>query len=145
VTPLPLRILRWYLIVLGTLLLVQGGGSLALRAVGLDDPSLTHGFVNGDVLHASIHVVWGAIMLLLVLRHASYRQIDRLALVFGVFYVGLAFLGVVVYHPFGLLLGPFENAFHFVVGPTVLLLALWALRFLERGQLPAHAPSEVTT
>jgi hypothetical protein len=144
-TRLPLRPLRLYLALLGALLLGQGSGSLALRALGLDDPSLTHGFVNADPLHAMIHIVWGAIMLLLVLRRASYRQIDRLALVFGGFYVGLAFLGVLVYHPFGLLLGPFENTFHFVVGPTVLLLGLWALHSLDREPAPARRPGEVGT
>ena len=121
-----LTILRGYLWFLGFLLLGHGVGSLALRALGYTDPSLTHGFVHADPLHAAIHIIWGTTMLLFLAGRAQDWQVVDLALIFGVFYVSLAFLGVLVYHPFGLELGPFENSFHFVVGPTTLALGLIA-------------------
>ena len=60
-------------------------------------------------------------------RRSTAWQLARLAVTFGIFYVALAILGVVVYHPFGLMLDWGENAFHFTVGPSCLLLGLWAL------------------
>jgi hypothetical protein len=38
--------------------------------------------------------------------------------VFGFFYTGLAFAGVLLVNLFGLMLGPGENIFHFIVGLT---------------------------
>ena len=125
------RLLGIYLWGVGSLLLVQGTGSLVLRSLGYDDRSLTHGFVNADPLHATIHVFWGLAMLVALVRGASVDRLMTIALVFGVFYVSLAFLGVLVYHPFGLELGPFENGFHFIVGPTSLILGIYAL--VSRG------------
>ena len=129
------RLLRLYIGFLGVLLLSHGIGSLVLRALGLTDPSLTHGFVHADPLHALIHIVWGTTMLLFLAGRANDGQIVALALIFGGFYVSLAFLGVLVYHPFGLELGPFENAFHFVVGPSTLALGL--ITFYFRSNHPA--------
>jgi hypothetical protein len=129
-------ILRGYLWFLGLLLLGHGVGSLALRALGLTDPSLTHGFVHADPLHAAIHIIWGTTMLLFLAGRAQDWQVVALALIFGGFYVSLAFLGVLVYHPFGLELGPFENGFHFVVGPTTLALGLIA--FWEGTRARSH-------
>jgi hypothetical protein len=129
------RLVIAYLWVTGALLLLNGAGSLLLRFTGHDDPSLTHGFVHVDTLHAVIHIVWGSIMLEFVGRRASERQCIGLALTFGVFYTALGFLGTVVYHPFGLDLGPFENGFHFIVGPTSLLLGGWASRAVRERQL----------
>jgi hypothetical protein len=130
-----LRVLRVYLGFLGALLLSQGLGSLTLRALGLTDPSLSHGFVHADPLHAVIHVVWGSVMLIFLAEEAGNGPIVSLALIFGVFYVSLAILGVLVYHPFGLELGPFENAFHFIVGPSTLALGLiaWWFRRHDRA------------
>jgi hypothetical protein len=131
------RFVGGYLWVIGLLLLLHGIGSLLLRFTGHDDPSLTHGFVHADNVHAAIHIVWGAIMLAFVGRRASDRQCATLALIFGIFYTGLAILGTVVYHPFGLDLGIYENSFHFIVGPTSLLLGGWAIRAQRVGPLPA--------
>jgi hypothetical protein len=131
------RAVRGYLWVIGVLLLFHGIGSLLLRFTGHDDPSLTHGFVHADNLHAAIHIVWGSMMLVFVGRGASDRHCAALALVFGVFYTGLAILGTIVYHPFGLDLGLYENGFHFIVGPTSLLLGGWAVRAQRVAPLPA--------
>ena len=135
------RLVRVYLGFLGILLISHGVGSLVLRALGLNDPSLTHGFVHADPLHALIHIVWGSVMLLFLAGRANDGQIVSLALIFGVFYVSLAFLGVLVYHPFGLDLGPFENAFHFVVGPSTLALGLIAF-YRRSNRQPVVATPE---
>lgn len=66
------------------------------------------------------------------------RQIAGLALVFGVFYVGLAVLGVAVYHPIGLQLDFYENAFHWTVGPPTLGLGLAGLFWPETSLAPGR-------
>jgi hypothetical protein len=73
--------------------------------------------------------VWG-IPLIVIGVTSRGRAASRAvwaAVVFGVFYIVLGVLGLVVDRPFGLLLGPGENAFHFIVGPLALLLGLLAL------------------
>jgi hypothetical protein len=112
--------LRSYIFVLGALILVQGIGSLARRALDYNGPWLVNGLLNADPGHAAIHIAWGAVMLVTVALGANVRQVTGLALVFGGFYVGLAILGTVVYHPLGLQLNLFENVFHWTVGPLTL-------------------------
>jgi hypothetical protein len=124
------RVLGRYLFVLGALLVAQGTGSLVRRALDYSGPWLVNGLLNADPVHAAIHVIWGSIMVGTILLHGTSRQVAGLALVFGVFYVGLAILGTVVYHPFGLQLNQFENAFHWTVGPLTLGLGLVAARSL---------------
>jgi hypothetical protein len=116
--------LRWYLFGLGALLLGQGLGSLARRALGYNAGWLVNGLLSADPRHAAIHIAWGSLMIGAIVFRANLRQVVGLALVFGVFYVGLAILGSVVYHPLGLQLNLFENAFHWTVGPLTLGLGL---------------------
>ncbi len=118
------RTLRRYLFALGSLLLAQGLGSLARRGLEYSGPWLVNGLLNADPGHAAIHIAWGAIMLGTIALGANARQLIGLALVFGAFYVGLAILGTVVYHPLGLQLNLFENAFHWTVGPLTLGLGI---------------------
>lgn len=122
------RALRGYLFALGSLLLAQGLGSLARRSLQYDGPWLVNGLLNADPGHAAIHIAWGTIMLGTIALGANARQVIGLALVFGAFYVGLAILGTVVYHPLGLQLNLFENAFHWTVGPLTLVLGIAAWR-----------------
>jgi hypothetical protein len=122
------RITRAYLLALGALLVLQGVGSLLRHLANLRLSWLADGLLNADPAHAVIHVVWGTTMLLVTLLAADPRRVMLLALVFGVFYIGLAVLGTVVYHPLGLQLGLFENGFHWVVGPTTLGLGIWNWR-----------------
>ena len=79
-----------------------------------------------DTRHNLLHVVWGVpLIAIAVTSHGrSASRVAWAAVVFGVFYVGLGVLGLVLDRPFGLLLGPGENAFHFIVGPLALLLGL---------------------
>lgn len=120
--------LRPYLAVLGALLLGQGLLSWLLDATGNDSNQLPWRFANADPRHAFIHVVWGSLMLVLILRGLDERGCIRVALAFGVFYTALAVLGVFVHHPFGLRLDRGENVFHLLVGPITLALGLLAAR-----------------
>jgi hypothetical protein len=120
--------LRPYLLILGATLLVQGLLAWLLNATGNDSNQLPWRFANSDPRHALIHVVWGAVMLVLLLRGVDERDCIRLALAFGVFYSALAVLGVVVHHPLGLRLDRGENVFHLLVGPVTLALGLLAAR-----------------
>jgi hypothetical protein len=120
--------LRRYLALVGGLLFLQGATSLALAAAGITLTPLVQAFVNADALHALVHVAWGLLLLLAVLVAPTGPPLAGLALVFGVFYTGLALLGTVVHDPFGLRLGIGENLFHFVVGPATLCVGALARR-----------------
>jgi hypothetical protein len=121
------RPLRRFLLLAGIALTGQGALSLALDAAGAALPPLARAFV-ADPLHATVHVLWGLTMLIVLgTRAGDARALTALALSFGVFYTALAFLGLVVHDPFGLHLGPGENVFHFLVGPAALVVG-WRAR-----------------
>ena len=123
------NILRIYLCLLGASLLLQGIISLILRIIQIPPPAFTLNSINADPLHATIHIVWGLVMLAVLVdaRRRGPRAIALLGQSFGAFYIGLALLGVLVYHPFGLRLDLGENLFHFIIGPTTLVLSIWAM------------------
>jgi hypothetical protein len=111
------RLVRLYGLVVGAGLLLEGGVLLLLDVLRV---------APGDTRHNALHVVWGlAILGLLAIRRAPRWTLLVVGL-FGVFYTGLALAGVLVDRPFGLLLGPGENVFHFTVGPLALLLTVRA-------------------
>ncbi len=121
----PLALVRWYVLIAGAGLLLEGGGLLLIDRLGL-----AASFGTSDARHNVLHVVWG-IALLGVWSWARRRgamPVIWAALVFGAFYVALGILGLTIDRPFGLLLGPGENIFHFTVGPLALVLAAWALK-----------------
>ena len=120
--------LRPYLALVGSVLLAQGLASWALDASGHAGNQLPNRFANSDPWHAGIHVAWGAVMLVALLRGLDERGCIRLTLAFGVFYTGLGLLGVAVHHPLGLRLDRGENVFHLLVGPITLALGLTAMR-----------------
>ena len=123
------NVLRIYLCLLGASLLLQGSVSLILRIIQIPPPAFTLNSINADPLHATIHIVWGLVMLAVLVdaRRRGPRAIALLGLCFGAFYIGLALLGVLIYHPFGLRLDLGENLFHFIIGPTTLVLSIWAM------------------
>ena len=121
------RIVGRYLFILGALLFIQGAASVIRQAIGFDGGWLFNGLLNADPLHAAIHIAWGSVMMAGAFLFDS-RQLASLALVFGIFYVALAVLGVAVYHPLGLRLDIYENAFHWTVGPLTLAVGLGAMR-----------------
>jgi hypothetical protein len=123
------RVVRLYLWALGIGLLVEGAILLVLGFLPAGVFPAGSLF-QPDPLHNTIHVIWGIVIVGLLANGLSDLGAALLATVFGVFYVGFAVLGVVIHHPFGLLLGPGENGFHFIVGPAGLVLgicALWSL------------------
>jgi hypothetical protein len=114
------RLVCWYGLLLGAGLALEGGLLLAIDGLHLGLP-----FATGDARHNALHLVWGIILLGLLLTGRTLRRAAVVAIVFGVFYSLLAIAGVLLDRPFGLLLGPGENAFHFIVGPLALALGLW--------------------
>jgi hypothetical protein len=124
----PVRLLRLYVWVLGAGLLLDGAALLMVDWLGLPVA------VNAtDWRHNLLHVVWGIALLIVsaLAKHGRELRVAWAAVVFGAFYVVLGVLGVMIDQPFGLQLGPGENAFHFLVGPVALVLGVWALRTLS--------------
>jgi hypothetical protein len=117
-------------LIVGAGLLLEGAGLLVLDVLGL---------LPGDTRHNALHAIWGAIMLGLLLTSRSPRRAALVALIFGIFYTGLALAGVVLDRPAGLLLGPGENVFHFIVGPLGLALGVLALRQLSASSSSSSA------
>jgi len=120
--------LRPYLLIVGAALLAQGLVSWALDWSGHASNQLPNRFANADPRHAFIHVAWGTAMLVLAGRGMSEAGYVRLTLAFGVFYTGLAVLGVTIHHPLGLRLDRGENVFHLLIGPITLALGMVAMR-----------------
>jgi hypothetical protein len=132
----PARLVRWYVIALGAGLLLEGALLLLV-----DWLQLPVGLGTTDTRHNVLHVVWGVALLVVVFvlaRDGHEPRIAWAAVLFGMFYVALGVLGLTLDQPFGLQLGPGENAFHFVVGPLALGLGAWALR--TAAWAPAVAP-----
>src|SRR5437764_10967692 len=95
----PLWLPRLYLRLLGAALLLEGAAMLLLSALPAADVPWPLAAFRPDPPHDLIHVTWG--LALLALPRASRRAAaDALvALAFGVFYVGLAVLGILVHSP----------------------------------------------
>jgi hypothetical protein len=126
-------VLRIYVFGVGVLLLVQGGLSLIVRAAGRD-PHMTTRLLS-DPWHAAIHVVWGVLLLAILASSRDPVVVERAAIAFGVFYLSFLVLGLVVHHPFGLMIDGPENVFHAVVGGLALGLGLRELlRRRERAR-----------
>jgi hypothetical protein len=120
-------ILRWYLWILMSGLLLQGLVSFVFRLAPNVDaamPYLVRGIFGIDLWHAWIHIVWGSLGMMILARSSAQPAAVWLALGFGTFYTALAIAGVLIHHPFGLELDVFENAFHLTAGPTTLLLGI---------------------
>jgi len=129
----PLRLVRVYVLALGGGLLLEGGGLLLVNAL-----ALPVAFATNDTRHNLLHVVWGIGLLAIAAspQARGARRVAWAAVVFGIFYVALGVLGVLVSQPFGLLLGPGENAFHLIVGPLALFLGT---RAVARSRSAARA------
>jgi hypothetical protein len=136
------RLVRLYVVVLGAGLLLDGLLLLVLDGLGAQVPVNTT-----DWRHNLLHLVWGAALLMVSVLARGERQLWAAwaALIFGTFYVALGVLGLTIDQPFGLQLGPGENAFHFIVGPLALVLGAWALRAasLEPASSYSAAPPAV--
>jgi hypothetical protein len=120
----PVRLVRVYIWVLGAGLLLDGVILLLVDWLGVPVP------VNAaDVRHNLLQVAWGIVLLVISVlgRNGHEIRVAWAAVIFGAFYVALGVLGLTIDQPFGLQLGPGENAFHFIVGPIALVLGGWAL------------------
>ena len=122
-------LLRIYMIGIGAFLLIQGATSLLVRATGRDPHMVTR--LLSDPTHATIHAVWGIALLALLAPRDDPGLLAWAALAFGVFYVGFLVVGLVVHHPFGMMIDGKENAFHAVIGPLALIL--WLREVAGRG------------
>lgn len=134
---LPTRILYLYLWLTMSLLFIQGSGSLLLRLrpdIEAVTPWLLATLMNGNIPHAVLHIAWGFVGLVILLLFRSRAVRIGLALTFGTFYTLLGFLGIIVYHPFGMRLEFPENLFHLTVGPLMLVL-VWLAWRSQRGAL----------
>lgn len=123
-----LQLYVWFIM---ALLLVQGTGSLILRlspAIEAATPEPFATIMNGNLPHAILHMVWGALGLLYMFTQRGDRARLGLGFTFSIFYTGLGILGLFVSDPFGLRLAWQENLFHLTVGPLMLLLSLLAWR-----------------
>ncbi len=119
------RVLYIYLWLTMSLLFIQGSGSLILRLrpnIESNTPVLLATIMNGNVPHAILHIVWGAVGLIILITQRSYSVRLGLGLIFGLFYTLLGVLGIIVLNPFGLRLAWQENLFHLTVGPLMLIL-----------------------
>lgn len=128
----PLRLTRLCVLVLGAGLLLDGALLLALNAVGA--PAA---FGVADLRQNVLHVVSGVI--LLGVSFGSEVRAMWAALLLGAFYVALGVLGLTIEQPFGLQLGPGENAFHFGVGVLAFVLGAWALRTSSLAPAPLRS------
>jgi hypothetical protein len=111
------QLARAYLLLLGAGLLFEGAALLFAAAINLDVPYAL------DNRHNALHVIWGLVIVGVLATSRDSSRLVSLALLFGVFYVGLAFVGMVLVNPFGLMLGPGENVFHLTVGTGSLVAA----------------------
>jgi hypothetical protein len=123
----PARAVHLCLLVVGTGLLVQGALTIVFLALYDRASHHTHGVLGADGWHGAIHLAWGALMLGALRTSLPERALALLTLAFGIFYVGLAIVGIIVHHPFGLRLGAGENGFHAILGPSVLLVGIYGL------------------
>jgi hypothetical protein len=135
----PVRLVQLYIWVLGAGLLLDGALLLLADRLGVPVP-----FNASDWRHNLLHIVSGAALLIVswVSRRGEAIWVAWAAVIFGAFYVALGVLGLTVDQPFGLQLGPGENAFHFIVGPVALILGGWALRTLSLEPVPLHSGAQ---
>lgn len=123
------RLLRPFLWVLGGGLFAQGVLTVIILAFTHEVAQKTHGVLNHDARHGTLHIIWGLAVLSLLRIGVGERGLAWAAVIFGLFYVTLGVLGIALHDPFGLQLGTGENGFHFIIGPSALVvggLTLWA-------------------
>ncbi len=125
------RLLYHYARIVGLALLAQGTLTVAFLTVSDEGARRTHGILNHEARHGVLHVLLGTALLALVMRAKQPRQIALGTLMFGVFYLALAVLGIATHNPFGLHLGAGENGFHLILGSSAMAVVG---RIHARGQ-----------
>ena len=115
---------RLYTAFSGIFLLLQGTSTLTFRLI----PALDEAFpallsvTRMIPPHSILHILTG-IVALVVLSRGQERGSFWFAAGFGIFYTGLAFLGMITRVPTLLGLQPFDHPFHLVLGILGLLAA----------------------
>jgi hypothetical protein len=113
---------RLYTAVAGIFLLLQGTSTLVFRLF----PTLDQAFPALLAItrmvppHSILHILTGILALVMLFRGGE-RGPFWFAAGFGLFYVGLAFVGMIIGHPTILGLQPFDHFFHFLLGGLGLL------------------------
>src|SRR5439155_19265953 len=88
------RLVHLYVLTLGALLLLEGCALLVA-----DRLPVPLGLTVSDTRHNLLHIVWGAALLGVVVMARGSDRVAWAALIFGLFYVGLAVLGVTLDRP----------------------------------------------
>ena len=108
---------RLYTLFIGVVLVLQGTSTLLFRLY----PSLDRAFplllelTRMIPTHSLLHIATGVIALGFYVWGGP-RGSFRFAVLFGLFYIGLAALGQVTMHHLGLGLHPFDHPFHLLIG-----------------------------
>lgn len=124
-----------YTAIVGVFLLLQGVSTLAFRLYPPLDrafPALL-GITQMLAPHSLVHILTG-ILALAALARGGERGAWWFAAGFGVFYTGLALVGMIERQPGMLGLQPFDHPFHLVIGALGLLLAGQRLYRIRKGK-----------
>jgi len=113
---------RLYTVVSGVFLLLQGTSTLAFRMFPALDQAFPPLLAITRMIppHSILHILTG-ILALVVLFRGGERGAFWFAAGFGLFYVGLALVGMINGQPTILGLQPFDHSFHFLLGGLGLL------------------------
>jgi Domain of unknown function (DUF4383) len=108
----------------GGFLLLQGVSTLVFRLYPPLDQAFPALLAVTQMVppHSILHIVTG-LLALGILFWGGERGAFWFAVGFGIFYLGLAFLGMMTGEPHGLGLQPFDHPFHILVGGLGLLAA----------------------
>jgi hypothetical protein len=126
---------RLYTIFAGIFLLLQGSSTLAFRL----HPPLDQIFppllaiTHMIPAHSLLHIVTGILALAILFWGGEYGSY-MFAAGFGLFYIGLAVVGLLARHPTIFGLQPFDHSFHFLLGGLGLLAVGLNLYQRNRGR-----------
>jgi hypothetical protein len=113
---------RLYTAIIGIFLLLQGTSTLIFYLYPPLDQAFPALLAITRMIppHSILHIITGLIALAILWRGGE-RGAFWFALGFGLFYTGLAFVGMSTGHPAMLGMQPFDHPFHFLLGGLGLL------------------------
>jgi hypothetical protein len=117
-----------YTIFAGMFLLLQGTSTLTFRLIPSLDQAFPQLLTTTRMIppHSSLHILTAVLALILLARGGNGPFWFSLG--FGIFYVGLAVLGMTTNHPAMLGLQPFDHPFHVLLGGLGLVAAALSVR-----------------
>jgi hypothetical protein len=127
------RATRIYTAFTGIFLLLQGTSTLAFRLYPPLDEAFPQLLSITQMIppHSILHIITGIIALIVLFRGGEQGTF-WFALVFGLFYTGLALFGSITHHPTLFGLQPFDHPFHYFLGLWGLLVAGQCFYFSQR-------------